>query len=251
MDISFKDRTVVITGAAGGFGAATARMFAAAGANVVVSDIDGVRAKDLASQLPSAVAVTTDVTDPDAMSELIAAAEGRYGAVHVMVNNAGLPHRSTSLVDMAVEDVDFQHVINLRSVFLGCKYAIPALARAGGGVIINTASIAGKRPRPGMVMYNATKGAVITLTRGLAAEVGPNIRVNAVNPVVSQTGFIKNALGVDELNDEARVGMTANIPMGRIATPEDVASAIVFLASDQASFLTGVCLDVDGGRSIQ
>lgn len=251
MNISFNDRTVIVTGGAGGFGAATAQRFAAAGANVVVSDIDGVRAKEVADQLPSAVSVTTDVTEPASMRELVATAERHFGAIHVMINNAGLPHRSVPLADMTVEDVDFQHMINVRSVFLGCKYAIPALTRAGGGVIVNTASIAGKRPRPGLVMYNATKGAVITLTRGLAAEVGPRIRVNAVNPVVSQTGFIQNALGVEELDNDARAGLAANIPMGRIATPEDVASAIVFLASDQAGFLTGVCLDVDGGRSIQ
>src|SRR5581483_4409859 len=166
-------------------------------------------------------------------------------------NNAGLPHRQGPLEEMDVTDVDFQLAINLRSVFLGCKHAIPALREAGGGVIVNVASIAGKRPRPGLTMYNATKGAVITLTRGLAAEVGPDIRVNAVNPVVSQTGFIKNALGVDALDEQSRVAMTANLPMGRIAEPQDVANGIVYLASDQAGFLTGVCLDVDGGRSIQ
>lgn len=251
MEISFKDRTVVITGAAGGFGSATARAFSAAGANVVVSDIDGARVKELANQLPSSLAVTTDATDPDAMRELISATEERFGSLNVMVNNAGLPHRQTPLVDMEVEDVDFQHAINVRSVFLGSKYAIPALRRAGGGVIVNVASIAGKRPRPGMVVYNASKGAVITLTRGLAAELAPEIRVNAVNPVASETGFIKNALGVDVLGDEARKMLISNIPMGRTAAPEDIASGIVFLASEQAKFLTGVCLDVDGGRSIQ
>jgi 3-oxoacyl-[acyl-carrier protein] reductase len=251
MKLSFDGRTVVVTGAAGGFGSATARTFAEAGANVVVSDIDEGRAKEVADGLPSAIAVHADVTDPEAMERLVATAEERFGRLHVMVNNAGLPHRQAPMIDMDVADVDFQFAINIRSVFLGCKFAVPALRRAGGGVIVNTASIAGKRPRPGMVVYNATKGAVITLTRGLATEVGPDIRVNAVNPVVSETGFIKNALGVETLDDEARSGLTANIPLGRIAEPQDVANAIVYLASDQAAFLTGVCLDVDGGRSIQ
>lgn len=252
MDKSFNDHTVIITGAAGGFGAATARLFAESGANVVVSDIDGTRAKEVADSLPSAHAVTTDATDPAAMEALVGESEERFGGVHVMVNNAGLPHRQMRLEDMEVEDVDFQFAINIRSVFLGCKFAIPALRRAGGGTIVNIASIAAKRPRPGLVVYNATKGAVTTLTRGLAAEVGPDIRVNAVNPVVSQTGFIKNALGVDELDETQRTSLTANIPMGRIARPQDIANAILFLASsEKSSFLTGVCLDVDGGRSIQ
>jgi 3-oxoacyl-[acyl-carrier protein] reductase len=251
MNISYSGRTVIVTGGAGGFGTATVRAFADAGANVVVADIDGDRAQAVAEPLPNAMAVAADVTDPEAMRALIVAAERRFGALHVMVNNAGVPHRSTALVDQDVSEVDAQLAVNVRSVFLGCKYALPALRRAGGGVIVNVASIAGKRPRPGLVIYNATKGAVITLTRGLAAEVGPDVRVNAVNPVVSQTGFIQNALGVPELAADAREQLTSNIPMGRIADPDDVANAIVYLASDQAGFLTGVCLDVDGGRSIQ
>jgi 3-oxoacyl-[acyl-carrier protein] reductase len=251
MKLSFEGRTVVVTGGAGGFGAATVRTFAEAGANVVVSDIDGDRAAELAGGLPSAIAVRTDAADPAGMAALVATAEERFGALHVMVNNAGVPHRQGPLVDMEVDEVDAQLAVNVRSVFLGCKFAVPALRRAGGGVIVNTASIAGKRPRPGMVVYNATKGAVITLTRGLATEVGPEIRVNAVNPVVSETGFIRNALGVETLDTGARAGLTANIPLGRLAEPQDVANAIVYLASDQAAFLTGVCLDVDGGRSIQ
>jgi 3-oxoacyl-[acyl-carrier protein] reductase len=251
MKITYTGRTVAITGGAGGFGAATARAFADAGANVVVSDIDVIGAKKVADQLPWALAVETDVTDADAVRDLVTATEQHFGGLHVMVNNAGVPHRTMNMADMDPAEVDAQLAVNVRSVFLGCKYAIPAMHRTGGGVIVNVASIAAKRPRPGLVIYNATKGAVMTLTRGLAAEVGPDIRVNAVNPVVSQTGFIQNALGVEELAEAARLQLTSNIPMGRIADPDDVASAIVYLASDQAGFLTGVCLDVDGGRSIQ
>lgn len=251
MNISFTGRTVIVTGGAGGFGAATVRTFAAAGANVVVADIDGARAKEVAGELPSAHPVAADVTDEAAVRDLIAEAVRRFGALHVMVNNAGVPHRVGPLAEMDVSDVDFQLAINLRSVFLGCKHAIPALREAGGGVIVNVASIGGKRPRPGLSIYNATKGAVITLTRGLAAEVGPNIRVNAVNPLLAQTGFIKNALGIDSLDDSMREAYTATVPMNRITHPQDVANAIVYLAADQANFLTGVCLDVDGGRSIQ
>jgi 3-oxoacyl-[acyl-carrier protein] reductase len=251
MQLSFADKVVVVTGAAGGFGTAIARTFAAAGAHVVVSDIDAVRAGELAADLPSAVAVTTDVTDPDAMRDLIDSAESAFGGVDVMVNNAGLPHRTSDLVDLDVDVVDAQLAVNVRSVFLGCKHAVPALRRRGGGVVVNIASIAARRPRPGLTVYNATKAAVITLTRGLAGEVAPDVRVNAVNPVIAETAFVKSLTGSDELPEQLRRDWVAGIPMGRTAAPQDVANGVAYLASEQAGFLTGVCLDIDGGRSIQ
>jgi len=251
MHVSFQDRVVVITGAAGGFGSATARAFAEAGAHVVVSDIDAAQAEKVAADLPSAIAVTTDVTSTSAMAELMATAESAFGGLDVLVNNAGAPHRKGDLVDMDMESVDAQFAINVRSVFLGCKYAVPAMRRRGGGAIVNVASIGAKRPRPGLTVYNATKTAVVTLTRGLAGEVAPDIRVNAVNPVASQTGFVKQLTGSDDLPDDLRESWVADIPMARIAFPADLANGILYLASDQAGFLTGVCLDIDGGRSIQ
>ena len=251
MHVSFQDKIVVVTGAAGGFGSATARAFADAGAHVVVSDIDTTGAEEVAADQPSAIAVTTDVTDATAVADLVSAAESAFGGLDVLVNNAGVPHRKGDLVDMDVEAVDAQFAINTRSVFLGCKYAVPAMRRRGTGVIVNVASIGAKRPRPGLTVYNATKAAVITLTRGLASEVAPDVRVNAVNPVAAQTGFVKRLTGVDDLPDELRESWVAGIPMARIAAPADVASSILYLASEQAGFLTGVCLDIDGGRSIQ
>ncbi|WP_214401251.1 SDR family oxidoreductase [Pseudonocardia lacus] len=251
MELSFENKVVVVTGAAGGFGSATARTFAEAGAHVVVSDIDAAGAERVAAELPSAIAVTTDVTDPDAVRGLVETAESAFGGLDVMVNNAGVPHRAGALVDLDVETVDRQLAVNVRSVFLGCKYAVPALRRRGGGVVVNVASIAAKRPRPGLTVYNATKGAVITLTRGLAAEVAPVVRVNAVNPVIAETGFVKSLTGAAALPDDVRADWVAGIPMARTATARDVAHSIAYLASDQAGFLTGVCLDVDGGRSIQ
>ena len=251
MHVSFQNKVVVITGAAGGFGSTTARAFADAGAHVVVSDVDTARAEKVAADLPSAIAVTTDVTSASAMAELMATAESTFGGLDVLVNNAGVPHRKGDLVDMDVEAVDAQLAVNIRSVFLGSKYAIPSMRRRGKGVIVNVASIGAKRPRPGLTVYNATKAAVVTLTRGLAGEVAPDIRVNAVNPVASQTGFVKQLTGDDDLPDDLRASWVAGIPMARIAAPADVASGILYLASDQAAFLTGVCLDIDGGRSIQ
>lgn len=251
MRVTFEDKTVIVTGGAGGFGEAIARNFASAGATVVVADIDIAKARAVADSLPSAIAVETDVTNEEAMTELVRSAEDAYGQLDVMVNNAGVPHRQSPMLDMDVSTVDWQFAINVRSVFLGSKLAAKSMQKTGGGVIVNTASVAGKRPRPGLAIYNATKGAVITLTRSLATELGPTIRVNAVNPLVAQTGFIRNALGVDRLDEAAEAALTANVPMGRVTQPQDVANAVTYLASDQAAFLTGVCLDVDGGRSIQ
>jgi 3-oxoacyl-[acyl-carrier protein] reductase len=175
----------------------------------------------------------------------------RFGGLDVLVNNAGFAHRVMGLWDLPEEDYERMFATNVKGVFLGCKYAIPVMRKRGGGAIVNTASIGAVSPRPGATMYNASKGAVVTLTRGLAREVAPfKIRVNAVNPVAADTAFMKTALGVDSLPGEVREQLLATIPLGRLTEPSDVATAVVFLASDEAGFLTGVCLAVDGGRSI-
>jgi 3-oxoacyl-[acyl-carrier protein] reductase len=153
------------------------------------------------------------------------------------------------MVKMNVEDFDRMWAVNVRSIFLAAKYASPHMP--DGSSIISTSSIGGKRPRPGLTPYNASKGAVITLTRGLAVEMAPRIRVNAVCPVSAATNFDLQAMGTQNLSAEMEANVIAGIPMGRRATPEDVANAYAYLASDEASFITGVCLDVDGGRSIQ
>jgi 3-oxoacyl-[acyl-carrier protein] reductase len=182
---------------------------------------------------------------------MISAVTSRFGGLDIIFNNAGFSHRSMPFWELPESEFDRVYATNVKGVFLGAKYAIPALRARGGGVIINTASIGGVRPRPGVTVYNSTKGAVITMTRSLAIELAPfKIRVNAVNPVVAETGFIKGATGADVLTDEARQALMATIPLGRLTEPSDVAAAVCFLASDDAKFLTGVCLDVDGGRSI-
>ena len=174
-----------------------------------------------------------------------------FGGLDILVNNAGFSHRITPLWELAEEEYERVFATNVRGVYLGCKYAVPVMKERGGGVIVNTASIGAVMPRPGVTAYNATKGAVMTLTRGLAVEVAPfRIRVNAVNPVAAETGFMKTATGLDRLPDELRRQLVATIPLGRLSEPRDVAAAVLFLASDDAAFLTGVCLDVDGGRSI-
>ncbi len=245
----FDGRSVIVTGGASGFGEAMARAFAAEGASVLVADLDGEGAKRVAADLPGAIAVRTDVASSEDNATMAATAVEAFGRIDVVAANAGVPHRFTNLIDLAVEEWDRMFAVNTRSVFLAAKYCVGHMPR--GSSIVSTSSIGARRPRPGLTAYNAAKGAVLTLTRGLAAELAPAIRVNAVCPVSAATGFDMNAVGVESLPEEIEASVVAGIPMGRRATPTDVAGAVLFLASDDASFLTGVCLDVDGGRSIQ
>lgn len=247
--VAFQDKTVIVTGAASGFGTAIAEQFAAAGAQVVVADINTDGAQAVADRLPRAVPFAVDVAVPEQIEAMVAFAVARYGSIDVLVNNAGIPHRICHALDIDVETWDRQFAVNTRSVFLATKYAVPHMP--DGGVIVNTCSISAIRPRPGRAAYNASKGAVETLTRALAAELAPRIRVNAVNPVAASTGFVLAATGAAEMTPQDEAQIVAGIPMGRQALPSDVATAVTFLASPAAEFLTGVCLDVDGGRSIQ
>lgn len=244
----FQEKRVIVTGAAAGFGAEIARAFSAEGARVLVADLNEAGAKDVAASLPGAIAFGIDVGDEEQTRALAEAAVSAWGGIDVVCPNAGIPHRTTPLVELSTEDFDRMFAINVRSVFFAAKYCVPHMGP--GGAIVSTASIGGLRPRPGLTAYNASKGAVITLTRGLAGELAPDIRVSCVNPVSSPTGFDKNAVGTDQLPEPIEKAVIAGIPMGRRAMPGDVASAVLFLASDDAGFLTGVCLDVDGGRSI-
>ncbi len=245
----FEGKSVIVTGAASGFGTAIAERFAGEGASVVVADIDADGAVAVAKRLPGAIAFTIDVSNEAQTQDLIAATVAAFGKIDVYCANAGVPHRGSYLIRMDTADFDRMWAVNVRSVFLAAKYAVPHMPP--GSSIISTASIGGKRPRPGLTPYNASKGAVITLTRGLAVELAPKIRVNAVCPVSAATNFDMQSMGTQNLSEKMEASVIAGIPMGRRATPKDVANAYAFLASDEAEFLTGVCLDVDGGRSIQ
>lgn len=251
----FQNKIAVVTGAASGFGAAIAKCFAAEGASVVVADVDEAGGKEVAAEIlesgGAAVFARTDVSQADQVKAMIDTAVAEYGGLDILVNNAGFCHRMMPLWDLPEEEYDRVFSVNTKGVYLGAKYAVPALQKRGGGVIVNTASIGAVAPRPGVTAYNATKGAVVTMTRGLAMEVAPyRIRVNAVNPVASDTAFFKGALGVDTVPEPIRKGLIEGIPLGRLSEPLDVANAVLFLASEDASFITGVCLEVDGGRSI-
>lgn len=245
----FEGRSVIVTGAASGFGEAMAEGFAREGASVVVADIDLAKASAVASRLSSAIAVQIDVADEAQNRAMAEAAVSAFGKIDVVCANAGVPHRFRRLIDLPVGEFDRMFAINTRSVFLAAKYCVPHMVE--GSSIISTSSIGARRPRPGLTAYNASKGAVLTLTRGLATELAPKIRVNAVCPVSAATGFDQHAVGQASLSPESEAFIVSGIPMARRATPTDVANAVMFLASDEAAFLTGVCLDVDGGRSIQ
>jgi 3-oxoacyl-[acyl-carrier protein] reductase len=255
VEVRFAGKAVVVTGAGAGFGEAIAARFAREGARVVVADVreeGGQRVAEwLAREGAEARFVRADVSRADDVQRMIGEALAAFGRLDVLVNNAGFSHRAMPLWELPEEEYERVFATNVRGVFLGCKYAVPVMRQRGGGAIVNTASIGAVAPRPGVTVYNATKGAVITLTRGLAVEVAPfGIRVNAVNPVAAETAFMKGALGVEKLSDAVRKQLVATIPLGRLAEPGDVAAAVAFLASADATFLTGVCLDVDGGRSI-
>ena len=250
----FQAKVAVVTGAASGFGAAIARRFATEGAAVVVADIDEAGGKEVVAAIESdggrALFARTDVSRSEDVAAMVDVSVRRFDGLDVLVNNAGLSHLGMPLEELPEQEFDRVFAVNVKGVYLGAKYAIPVMKARGAGVIVNTASIGAVAPRPNVTAYNATKAAVVTLTRGLAVELAPEIRVNAVNPVAAETNFMKGATGAETLTERARTALIRGIPMGRLAEPRDVAAAVAFLASDDAEFLTGVCLDVDGGRSI-
>ncbi|WP_435347945.1 SDR family NAD(P)-dependent oxidoreductase [Haloarchaeobius sp. HRN-SO-5] len=249
--MTLEDRTAVVTGAGSGMGRATAELFAERGASVVVVDLDGERATETVDRIVAgggeAEAVVADVSDPEDVRAFVDRAVETYGHLDVLHNNAGIPQQSTPVEDVTEETWDRVQDVNLKSAFLGAKYAVPHLRDADDGVILNTASTSGIRPRTGLSAYAASKGGMITLTKQLAHELaGDDIRVNAICPVATDTAMLPEFAG-NELSVE---GMAETIPLGRLAEPDDIAQAAAFLASDEASMITGTALEVDGGRDI-
>ncbi|MGA2108853.1 MAG: SDR family oxidoreductase [Syntrophorhabdales bacterium] len=248
------NKVALITGAASGIGRASAVLFAKEGAKVVVADIDeagGRQTVDLiAREGGSAVFVKADVTKAGDVERMIKTSVDQFGKLDILFNNAGVGTAFTPLEQVDEALWDRVMAINVKSIFLGCKYAAPVMKAQGGGVIINTASISGVRPRPGLTVYAASKGAVIVFTKAIAIEFAPyKIRVNCINPVVTDTAFITKTIEPSQI-EAAKKGMLSTIPLGRLGAPEDMAFAALYLASDEAGLVTGVSLDVDGGRAI-
>ena len=214
----------------------------------MVTDIDIEGADAVAAELDEALTFRLDVTDEDAHAEMAQLMVDTWGGIDIVATNAGFSHRAGYTLNVPTDEFDLMWAVNTRSIYFAVKHFTPHMSP--GSSIVSTASIGGKRPRKGFTPYNASKAAAIILTRGLAEEFAPDIRINCVAPVASDTAFFVRATGSDTLPDPLKQSIIDGIPMGRMTDPTDVANAVMFLASDEASFLTGVCLDVDGGRSI-
>ena len=245
-----KDKVAVVTGAGSGFGEGIATKFVAEGAKVIVADRQGEAAARVAAALGSdAHAVTADVSNAGDVAAMIDAAQSRFGGIDILVNNAGIGHKPQPLEDLAEDEYDRIVAVNMKAIFLAARVVVPLMKAARRGVILNIASTAGVSPRPRLCWYNASKGYVITATRAMAVELAPfGIRVVALNPVAGETPLLATFMGED--TPEMRAKFLSTIPIGRFSTPEDLGNAACFLCSDEASMITGVAMEVDGGRCI-
>jgi 3-oxoacyl-[acyl-carrier protein] reductase len=244
-------KVAIVTGAASGFGAETARMYAAEGAKVVLADINEEGARQVAASIgPAALAVRCDVTKRADIEQLVAQTVRHFGGLDIVVNNAGWTHRNMPLLDVDEETFDRVYAINVKSIYYMTFAVVPIMRKQKRGVILNVGSTAGIRPRPGLTWYNSSKGAVNLMSKSLAVELAPDgIRVNAICPVMGATGLLESFMGMPD-TPENRKKFIATIPLGRLAESKDVARAAVFLASDEAEFITGVEFPVDGGRTV-
>ena len=248
-------KVALVTGGGSGFGEGIARRFAEEGARVVVNDIDERGGARVAAEIEkaqgqgSAAFVKADVAVSADVARLVKASLDRYGKLDIVVNNAGVTHVNGPMLEVSEALFDRVFAVNVKSLYLSALHTVPVFRRQGGGCIINTASTAGLRPRPGLVWYNGSKGAAITITKAMAVELAPDkIRVNALCPVAGDTPLLASFMGGD--TPENRKKFIGSIPLGRLSTPRDIANAALYLASDEAEFITGVALEVDGGRCV-
>lgn len=246
-----ENKIAIVTGAASGFGAAIARTYIEAGAKVLLADINGEAASRLADELgANARAVTCDVTNGPQVEAAVRLCVEAFGIPDIVVNNAGTTHRNQPLMDVDEKTFDRVFAVNVKSIFHMTKAVVPLMRERKSGSIINVGSVAGIRPRPGLTWYNGSKGAVNLLSKSLAVELGPDgIRVNNICPVMGETALLEDFMGMPD-TPENRARFVATIPLGRLSKPTDVAAVALFLASDEAGFLNGVELPVDGGRVV-
>ena len=245
-----RDKIAIVTGAGSGFGEGIARRFAEEGAKVVLADINAEGGKRVAAAVQGEF-VQADVTRAADWARLVQAATAKFGRLDIVVNNAGWTHRKKPYLEVSEAEFDKVYAVNVKSVYLSALHAVPVLRKSGGGCFVNIASTAGVRPRPGLTVYNSSKGAVILMSKSMAAEFGPDrIRVNCVNPVFSPDTALSAEFAGGALTEEAKKGFLSTIPLGRFSTPLDVANACIYLASDEAAFVSGVCIEVDGARSV-
>lgn len=249
------DKVILITGAGSGIGAGIARRLAQEGARIVVCDIHTEHGKQVAREILAAGGdarfFQADVTSNASMAALIEQTVTACGRLDVMVNNAGWTHRNRPLLEVGEAEFDKCYAVNVKSIYLSALHATPVFRRQGGGVFINIASTAAIRPRPGLTWYNGSKAAVIGTSKSMAAELGPeNIRVNCINPVFNPDTALSEDFAGGPLSDERRARFLASIPLGRFSTALDVANAALYLASDEAAFINGICIEVDGGRCV-
>lgn len=243
-------KVALVTGGASGFGAETARRFVREGAAVVILDLNGDGAMQVAEEIGNAKGLEGDVTVRADVDEAVRLATKTFGRIDIVVNNAGWTHRNKPLLEVTGQEFDRIFAINVKSIFHMVHAVVPVMSRQGGGAIINIGSTAGIRPRPGLTWYNASKGAVNLCSKSLAVELAPlKIKVNCVAPVMGETALLESFMGQPD-TPENRAKFVGTIPLGRLARPADVAGACVYLASEDAEFLTGVVLTVDGGRTI-
>lgn len=243
-------KTAIVTGGASGFGAGIVRRFLQEGARVMIADINGDAATQMAREMGDhAVACRADVGDGASVNAMARDAIEAWGHVDILVNNAGITHMPTPLEDVSEADFDQVFNVNMKSVYLTARALVPHMKTRGTGAILNIASTAGVSPRPRLNWYNASKGWMITATKTMAVELAPDgVRVNALNPVAGETPLLKSFMGED--TPEMRAKFLATIPLGRFSQPEDLGNAALFLCSDEASMITGVAMEVDGGRCI-
>ncbi|OIQ70279.1 4-formylbenzenesulfonate dehydrogenase TsaC1/TsaC2 [mine drainage metagenome] len=248
-------KSIIVTGAGQGIGKGIALRLAQEGAKIIVNDINAALGEAVVQEITAAGGSATffaaDVTNSAQVKALVESAVQRYGTLDVMVNNAGWTHCNRPALEVTEDEFDKVYAVNVKSVYLATIHATPVFRAHGGGSFINIASTAGVRPRPGLTWYNGSKGAVITTSKSLAAELGPdNIRVNCINPVFNPATGLSTEFAGGPLTDERMAKFRSSIPLGRFSSALDVANAVLYLASDEAAFISGVCIEVDGARCV-